>query len=106
MADGSFKPIGEVKVGDEVIGFNGYIKGKRKKLIKTKVLFVGSRNSPINTITLSNGDKIRCTPDHQWYTGRVNDKFHKEYRVPDVGSRLIKAINIPERVLTREEIFK
>ena len=105
LADGSFKPIGEINVGDEIIGFNSYIKGKRKKLIKTKVLAIKSRIATIQKVFLDNGDIIRCTPDHQWFTGRVNDIKRKEYNIAKVGNIMIKAINIPNKKLSEQEIY-
>ena len=105
MADGTFKPIGEIQVGDEIMGFNGYIKGKRKKLIKTKVLAINNRISSIQKVILNNRDIIRCTPDHKWFKGRINDKFRKEYDIARKGQLLVKAINIPDKKLSEQEIY-
>src|ERR1700744_1438035 len=70
MGDYSFKPIGEVQVGDEVIGWeynegpNGQL---RKKLVRTQVMATHRRLAPeVVRITMESGRVIRCTPDHMW----------------------------------------
>lgn len=73
MADLSMKPIGDVRIGDEIIGFDkrqaaeGRSHG-RHKLTPAWVLEVHKRRAPVVKITLEHGDVIRCTPDHKWYT--------------------------------------
>ena len=75
MADLSFKPLGEIKVGDAVIGWNrsGSKKRKygggvanRKRLVKSIVTAVHEHTSPIVRVTFSSGRVIRCSPDHRW----------------------------------------
>lgn len=87
MADGSFKPIGDVQIGDEVMGWDdgstlpapngGVFKGsKKRKFTASKVLAVGRRNAPIVRVQLLSGDEIRCTPDHRWLRGGPYNKKH------------------------------
>jgi hypothetical protein len=70
MADGTFKPIGEIVVGDEVMGWTwGQGEGGhwRKRLVPTPVLAVQRREAPmVIEATMESGRVIRCTPDHQW----------------------------------------
>ena len=92
MSDFSTKPIGEVKVGDEVIGFEtGNVKHHRK-LVTTKVIDTFNRKAKTQIVKLDSGRQIRCTPDHQWYTGR-RDSTHKEYRPVVVGSNMLEVVN-------------
>lgn len=69
MADYTFKEIGSIEVGDEVIGWVTDLtkKSGRRKLTKSRVLQVSRRVAPeVVEITLKSGRKIRCTPDHEW----------------------------------------
>lgn len=103
MADGTFKPIGLIKPGDKVIGFTGYEKGKRRRLVESTVLANGSRISKLITVYFDNGDSFRCTPDHNWWTGRTNDNKRREYSEPKLDRRFVKAINVPNKKLTLQE---
>jgi len=95
MADGTFKRIDEVEVGDQVVGFDRVKDSKqfdRTKLVKTVVKNIQSRVAPVvQEMMLGNGDLVYCTPDHRWYTGR-KDRSHRLYKPAEVGSRLIKVI--------------
>ena len=99
MADGTFKSIKDVQIGDEVIGFTDYSKGKRRKLTKSKVLEKGSLVSSVQNIYMENGDVVRSTPDHQWFTGRQPnkgnwyEKYRREYKPAIKGTRLVKVIH-------------
>ncbi len=74
MGDLSLKPIGEVQIGDEVIGWSfndspvekssAYV---RQSLKRVKVVDVFSSIKPVVKVTLDSGEVIRCTPDHKWY---------------------------------------
>jgi phage terminase large subunit-like protein len=103
MSDWTFKPISEVKVGDEVVGWKVGDFGRRT-LCPSKVLEMGSRISDIVKIKMSSGRKIRCTPNHNWYTARL-DATHREYKPAEVGSKLMFILNpnIQNEVLTREQ---
>ena len=68
MADGSFKNIEEVQIGDEVITLNEETKlNEVKKVINTK--------SPIHNdlvkYTLSNGVEVTSTFDHPFYVNKM-----------------------------------
>ncbi len=65
MADLSFKPIGEVKPGDRVMGWEPDKNGKRKWASST-VVKTQRRNSKIVRALMDSGAAIRCTQDHDW----------------------------------------
>jgi predicted phage terminase large subunit-like protein len=69
MSDWSEKPIEQIKVGDEVVGY-ALEPGKRAKLTRSKVLAVNVRTAPTIEAKFESGRSVRCTPDHKWYTGR------------------------------------
>jgi len=80
MSDWTTKLIKDVKVGDEVIGFT--IKdgiGKRSRLVKSKVEEINSRVALTCKYYSSEGEIIRCTPDHKWYNGRHSDPERSHY---------------------------
>jgi hypothetical protein len=99
MADHTFKSIGDVKVGDEIVGWADAI-GHRNKLGKThpklcraKVVATGRRFSPIVKVTMKSGATIRCTPDHLWWLFRKG-KIHT-YERAEVGKFMTRVIEIP-----------
>jgi hypothetical protein len=93
MGDYSFKPIGEVQVGDEVMGWEHSPSG-RTKLVRTPVLATQMRMAPeVVKITMESGRTIRCTPDHQWanphYSPNRQAKWApQQYREAKVGRTL------------------
>lgn len=73
MANGTFKPIGEIKAGDKVMGWEENQVGRRT-LCESVVEEVRIRTAPmVIESTLDDGKKIKCTPDHQWLSGNHND---------------------------------
>ena len=77
MGDFSFKPLGEVQVGDEVVGWTPH--DKHKSLTRATVLAVNRRIAPmVLEVTMESGRKFKCTPDHLWLNGRtkgIKDRF-------------------------------
>ena len=73
MSDLSYKMIGDVQPGDEVVGLTTDTQGGdiRKKTVRTKVKGVHRYRGPLVRIALSSGKTIRCTPDHKWYIGKA-----------------------------------
>ncbi len=116
MGDYSFKPIGEIVEGDEVIGWiynTGPGGQKRKKLVRTKVVAVQRRIAPmVVRVTMESGRVIRCTPDHQWANPlyspgakvqRPGDKWTAEYLPAGVGRELVSIIE-PTEELSDEKL--
>jgi superfamily II DNA or RNA helicase len=125
MSDMSFKPIGEVRPGDEVIGWDEGARGaspkkkqdtkgrgnrhvggagrggKQRKLVRSRVLEVGRRIAPIVKVTLESGRVVRCTSDHRWLSGAHSNKKNPWTRVL-VGHHLAHVIDVP-RALSSEE---
>ncbi len=95
MADFSFKSLGEIRIGDRIIGWKrdnemvsrrGYrgsgkqIHYQRRRLVKTTVIDVQRRMSCIVRVKFASGRIIRCTPDHLWLSGNSwggGDRFVK-----------------------------
>lgn len=70
MADGTFRPIGEIQPGDSVMGWEWKQgpKGQwRKHMRPTLVLATKRREAPmVVEATMESGRTVRCTPDHKW----------------------------------------
>lgn len=109
MADYTFKPIGEIRIGDEIIGFEKRpIKNKPKatltsrgrrwtteldNLTKTKVTAIHRKISPVIKVTMESGKIIRCTPDHLWSSGE-NDRSLYPWIAARVGKRLRRVVDV------------
>lgn len=103
MSDLSMRPISEVEIGDEVVGFvrgdvhedAGY---SRLRLRKSKVIgkFV-YKNQPIVKMTLDSGKTLRCTADHKWFR-RTRDEGKIDYGPARIGTPLTRVCDpfIPE----------
>ena len=89
MGDWNFKEIADVRVGDEVIGYevgNGVKKHHFQPAIVTEI---NSRVAPVYEYTMKSGRFVRCTEEHQWYNSRSGrDGFHRMYSPTDVGRHL------------------
>lgn len=115
MSDLSMKPIGEVKIGDEVVGFEIDTAGgtKRKSLRKAKVTNKFEYMADIVRVTLESGRVIRCTPDHKWYMGKQGGHrgWHKDgsedlrpvYRPAIIGRKLMRVCDPELLKLTPEQ---
>lgn len=113
MGDYSFKPIGEVVEGDEVIGWTyrqGPLGNQRKVLTRTRVLATQRRIAPeVVRVTLESGQVIRCTPDHLWANPHFSTHVgpsgwtQPEYRPAKVGQDLIRVVH-PTEPLSDEKL--
>ena len=117
MGDYSFKPIGEVQPGDEVMGWvynTGPQGGQRKKLVRSKVLATKRRIAPeVVRVTMESGRVIRCTPDHLWANpayspgdpGSARGWKQSEFRSVEVGRELVRVIDpTPELTSDKERM--
>lgn len=106
MKDFSFKPLGEIQVGDEVIGWQPVRSGRRsarKTLCYAKVVAVHRHIAPIIKVTLASGNVIRCTADHLWLHPSMRGRSKNSAFVPPkVGRPLAKVVDIP-KCLTLDE---
>ena len=88
MSDLTLRRIDEVVVGDEVVGFErAALKPgcahARHAYVRSKVLSVGSRVSPVVRITFEDGTSIRCTANHRWFK-----RSGRDYSPAQVGGYL------------------
>jgi predicted phage terminase large subunit-like protein len=109
MADLSMKPIGQVCVGDEVVGWVRREKSPddtcavRRSTLKTTVVKAISRSvRPVVKITLDSGRTVRCTPDHKWYR-RSRGPNRPQYLPAEIGSPLARVCDPELPVLSAED---
>lgn len=69
MADGTSKLIGDIVVGDRVMGWkylNHFSGGMQKIWEPSTVLSTSTRQAAIVQVTFASGKTVKCTPDHKW----------------------------------------
>jgi predicted phage terminase large subunit-like protein len=103
MSDFTTKPIGEVKPGDEIIGFERQ-GDERTVLIKTIVKNKSSLLAPVNILSMESGRTVRCTRQHKWYTARGRtDKTHSQYASAKIGRDLMFVCPVEEKIWSQEQ---
>lgn len=94
MADLTFRPLGEVRVGDEVIGWQP-ING-RLRLVPAKVLNAPRKAGSLVRVTFASGRTLRCTPQHLWrsaFGGGDGNGDRREFFVrPEMGRTLCHVV--------------
>ncbi len=113
MGDYSFRPLGDVKVGDEVIGWSfgrpdtrTVKKGSldsRRRLCRSRVVAVNRRIASLVTVHFESGRTIRCTPDHEW----LADNHHSglAYLPAKVGRKIIHVVDTTLPVTLPEHLW-
>jgi hypothetical protein len=99
MADGTQKPLADIRVGDTVMGFRV---GKPSGLLPSRVLEVNSRIAQTVRVSLTNGDRLRCTPNHQWFAGGRAGR--SAYLPARVGRRLFHVVDTNQVVAPWQEL--
>jgi len=76
MSDFSIKEIKDIKIGDEVLGFDEYKeKYKHRKIKPAKVLNLFEREDEVIRITLENNKFLNITKNHRIYNNRSNHNY-------------------------------
>ena len=78
MGDYTYKALGDIRVGDTVIGWARRTQGANRgkdafltdRLTRASVLGVHRLHDRTVTVHLASGRTLRCTPDHQWLAAR------------------------------------
>lgn len=97
MSDLSFKPIGDIKPGEKVMGWNKPDGKVHRELCESEVLNVLKHEAPIVKVTMESGRTFRCTADHKWLTlssgGNRNTHDGEWYAPAKVGRKLAHVID-------------
>ena len=68
MADGRHRPLGDVSVGDEIIGTR--VEGRYRRYVRTRVLAQWSTRKRAYRVTLADGTEIVASGDHRFLSDR------------------------------------
>lgn len=107
MGDFSFKSLGDIHIGDVVMGWR-QSGGNKRELIESEVVALHRHRAPIVKVTMESGRVLRCTPDHQWLRARKIEltrngrRYEYAWCTPRVGRKLTPVLDTP-RVLNEEE---
>lgn len=106
--DFTWAPIGEIKVGDRVLGFakerESAARKKFHKLIPATVEAVSIRRARVVKLHMESGRVVKCTADHQWFTGRSEPLY--EFKEPKVGRELVRVFDAPAVPFTPDTEYK
>lgn len=90
MGDWTFKKIKDVKAGEVVVGFENGKGTGRSRLVPSIVKNTFSKVDDIFSLKMDSGRTVKCTKDHRWYNGRIEEKGkRKAYVPPKVGRELM-----------------
>lgn len=64
LADGSWKPVGDIEVGEHLVGLMR--QGHSWYGVENEVLEIFRRHAPLLDVETRSGKVVRCTPDHHW----------------------------------------
>lgn len=106
MGDCTFRDLGDVKVGDEVMGWERVPAGKHtlRALRKSRVLASRTRMAPLIRVVMESGRVLRCTPDHRWLNAKASPIVlarhpgRSEWITAKVGRTLLHVMDEPPPV--------
>lgn len=109
MSDCSFKKIGDMEVGDEVVGWTYESSDRRsvgtplRTLCYSTVEKVGWRRSPLVRVEMESGRAFLCTPDHRWLNASwmpslESRRSSSQWVTPAPGRSLLHVIDVPDPV--------
>jgi len=74
MRDLTWRPAGEVKTGEKILAFDEYPIKTSRYLRTAEITHSTIEKANLVKITLSNGDILKCTPDHEWLVKKASNK--------------------------------
>jgi predicted phage terminase large subunit-like protein len=99
MADLTEKPIGEVKAGDQIVGFEKRVRSDgvagRMRLTRAMVTEVHKYTAPVVDLGLDSGRVVRCTTDHKWFT-QWRGPDREMYLPARVGESSLARVYLPD----------
>lgn len=100
MADLSFRPLGDVRVGEDVIGWRQSDSGMRA-LCYSRITRIQERHAPLVHVGMESGRHFICTPDHRWLNAWWAPSLGSESRqwvTPEQGRLLLHVASEPPPV--------
>ena len=100
-SDLRYIPLGDVKVGDEIISVDEYASGNNHRRFKTgKVLAHRIEKDVVYRVTLSDGTEFKVTDDHKWLVKTGSTYLWKETNQLRNGTHITKALDTWETLNT------
>ena len=100
-SDLRYIPLGDVKVGDEIVSVDEYVAGNNHRRFKTgKVLAHKIEKDIVYKVTLSDGTEFKVTDDHKWLVKTGSKYLWKETNQLRKGTRITKALDTWETLNT------
>jgi len=124
MGDLTEKKISEIKIGDEVIGWDrnpqqiGYSRriSSSRRLCNATVKDVIIKKQKLQEVELSDGSKLVCTDDHRWLNGRSENNIEAEFSIAREGrkggrgrgcaSSIVKVLKLEEYNFHKKSDYK
>ena len=102
MSDWSYKPISQVAIGDQVVGFERP-QGQRRVITVATVTDISVSQQQVQTMEMESGHRVRCTADHRWWK-----RVERDYSPAKVGSTLrrIPGLDDPEPSARQRELWQ
>lgn len=106
MGDFSFLPLGQIHVGDTVIGWNSSTsetsqRYNKRRLCRARVVAIGKREADMVAVRMESGRELICTPDHKWLTMSIG-KGDVEFYCPAVAGRRLARVIDSTKALPKE----
>ena len=100
-ADLRYIPLGDVKVGDEIVSVDEHTEGSNHRRFKTgKVLAHKIEKDVVYKVMLSDGTEFKVTDDHKWLVKTGSTYLWKETNQLRMGTRITKALDTWETLST------
>jgi hypothetical protein len=92
-----WRPIGSIRVGDELIGLDEYpVDGKHRKMQNTTVQAVWHTYKPAIRLRFTDGSSVVCSGDHRWLVGTMGANGNAQWRAArwiDIGHRVKRVVD-------------
>jgi hypothetical protein len=79
MRDGEWRPLRDMTVGDQVVGFDQHASSARRRWRSSTVLHMWTTETESLRITFEDGRQVVCSRDHRWL-GRSNSPLWQRLR--------------------------
>ncbi len=93
MSDWLLKPLGDIRRGDEIVGWVKGTNDDRGHLVRAEVQAIHEARTQTVDVRLASGNPVRCVQNTRWFTNRyptAADPSRKQYAEARPGSYLMQ----------------
>ena len=102
-ADLTYRPLGELKVGDKLVSFEEDVKGRKSRRYRTGTVEKVKRSvKPCFKVSLKSGKSFKVTGDHLWVVKKGSMYEWRETSKMRIGTRVPRFLEEWEQDLTYE----